>query len=300
MMINKFLAYTGHLNLDVVMMVDEITDNITLPVSSVEENFGGTAGNFTIAASRLDLDFRLYSIVSERSHKSYINKLQELNVDLHGVKVVEGNFGPVCYAINDRKNQKYFLAEGPMNGESYDVLNEKYDILHLGTGNPELNIQLVREGNYDKLAFDPSQEVFFKYSSQELNYFLDECDIIFGNKSEIEFIFKKADVSLNGYRDDDKVVIMTNGGNGTVLYNHKISSIPAYRKLMGTGNTLGAGDAFRAGFYKGLSKRMSYEESIALGNVVSYNVVSNGLWGEWLPVDSLISQAKTIKIETIK
>lgn len=300
MTVKKFLAYTGHLNLDVVMMVDEINDNITLPVDSVEENFGGTAGNFAITASRIGLDFRLYSIISGRSHKSYINKLHELNIDMTGVKVVEGSFGPVCYAINDGKNQKYFLAEGPMKEEKYDVLDESYKILHLGTGNPELNIQMVHEGNYDKLAFDPSQEVFFKYSSQELNYFLNECDIILGNKSEIEFIFRKADVSLNEYRDSDRVVIMTNGEKGTVLYSDEITNIDIYKKVVNTGNTLGAGDSFRAGFYRGLLEGMDYANAIALGNVVSYNVVNNGLWGDWPSVDSLITQAKDIKIDTIK
>ncbi len=296
---NKFLAYSGHLNLDIVMMVDEINDNITLPVSSVEESYGGTAGNFSMAASRLDLDFRLYSIISEKSHEGYMNKLNELNIDTAGIKKIKGSFGPVCYCVNDGKNQKYFLAEGPMKEEKYEILDETYDILHLGTGNPELNMQLIDDANYAQLAFDPSQEVFFKYSPQQLIYFLDECDIIFGNKSEIEFIFRKADISINEYRDNDKLVVMTNGDAGAILYSDEITNISSFGKIKDAGNTLGAGDSFRAGFYKGLSLGMDYKSSIALANVISYNVVNSGLWGEWGPLDSLITKAKKIKIESI-
>ena len=113
MTVNKFLAYTGHINLDVVLKVDKINDNVTLPVSEVKETFGGTAGNFAIVASKLGMKFRLYSIVSKVSHGNYIKKLNELNIDLSGVKITDESYGPVCYAVNDGEKQKYFLAEGP-------------------------------------------------------------------------------------------------------------------------------------------------------------------------------------------
>ena len=294
-----FLAYSGHLNIDVVLKVDEINDNVTLPVSDVDETFGGTAGNFAMASHRVSLPFRLYSIVSNKSHTSYIEKLRGMNIDLAGVRELDTSFGPVCYAINDGNNQRYFLAEGPMKESRYEILDEKYDILHLGTGNPDLNVDLIENCKYGKLSFDPSQEVFYKYSKNDLNYFLEKCNFIFGNRREISFIFNKSGMDLESYAGQRHKVIMTDGENGSFLYGKNTVRIHSSGKLSQNVNTLGAGDSFRAGFYKGLTLGMNIERSMALGNMVSFNVVSKGLWGEWQSNDDLINEANKLNIEPI-
>jgi 6-phosphofructokinase 1/ribokinase len=290
----KFLAYTGHLNIDVILKVDEINNNITLPVDEVTESFGGTAGNFAMIASKLGIPFRLYSIISLKSHKDYMNKLKSLNVDLSGVKSVNDSFGPICYAVNDGKNQKYFLAEGPMKIEPYEILDEKYKFLHLGTGNPELNEQMVEGSKYDFLSFDPSQEVFFKYNKDRLNYFLDKCHLIMGNRDEINFIFNKANVELKSYASMKHKVIMTDGENGTILYSNGIKKISPYQVINEGGNTLGAGDSFRAGFYLGLKNNLSVEDSVKCGNVASFIVVKHGFKNFNIEPDDLLRMAKEI------
>ena len=105
---SKFLAYAGHINVDVVMSVDKLTDDITNSVSSVEEQFGGTAGNFAIVASKLGYPFRIYSTVSRKSHDSYIHYLKGLKINLDGITIKENGYGPICYAVNDGKKTEIF------------------------------------------------------------------------------------------------------------------------------------------------------------------------------------------------
>ncbi|MHB1439797.1 MAG: PfkB family carbohydrate kinase [Cuniculiplasma sp.] len=296
---NRFLAYTGHLNLDVVLRVNEINDNVTLPVSEVTETFGGTAGNFVTVAQELGLDFRLYSIVSSNSHSGYIDRLRQLNVDLAGVRIVESGYGPVCYAINDGRKQKYFLAEGPMKTDHYTILDEHYSYLHLGTGNPYLNTEMIEKANYSKSVFDPSQEVFFKYSKEDLSYFLENCNYIMGNEDEIDFIFRNANVEINSYVGEKHTVIKTRGSQGADVYAKKHVHVFPFAEINEGGDTLGAGDSFRAGFYLGLRNGMSAEDAVKCGNVVSYDVVKTGVDEFKVSAEDVLSMAKKLKIESI-
>ncbi len=262
--------------MDVVMSVKKITDDITLPVENVKEVFGGTAGNFTKIALRMGLPFRLYSIVSSISHRSYIDFLNKSGFDMNGIVISSDDFGPVCYAVNDGKEQRYFMAEGPMKRLTYKVLDEKYSYLHLGTGNPELNYQLMEQCSYEKLSFDPSQEIFYKYSPEQIRDFINRSDFIMGNEKEIRFMMDKTGMDFKEIMEKGKIIIMTRGAEGcTVIKDHSFS-IPAYDEVK-EGDTLGAGDSFRAGFYYGLYNNLTLEESAACGNIVSYFVVRNGL-----------------------
>ena len=296
---NKFLAYTGHINIDVVLQVDQINDNVTLPVNEVKETFGGTAGNFAIVASRLGMKFRLYSIVSRASHGDYIKKLVELSVDLGGVKITDESYGPVCYAVNDGERQKYFLAEGPMKYEKYNILDEKYKYLHLGTGNPDLNVRMVENAKYDYLSFDPSQEVFFKYGKSELKYFLEKCNFIMGNGEEIRYMFQTSEVDIEDYPDENHTIVMTAGSKGAYVYGKEKVHILPYGHVAEGGNTLGAGDSFRAGFYYGLKNSLNVVDSVKCGNATSYMVVKSGIENAELSGHEILTMIKKIKTEAI-
>ncbi|MCL5988157.1 MAG: PfkB family carbohydrate kinase [Candidatus Thermoplasmatota archaeon] len=290
---SKFLAYAGHINVDVVMSVDKLTDDITNSVSSVEEQFGGTAGNFAIVASKLGYPFRIYSTVSRKSHDSYIHYLKGLKINLDGITIKENGYGPICYAVNDGKKQKYFMAEGPMTGIRYNIQDEHYGYLHLSTGDPETNMDLLERSIHDRAVFDPSQEIFYKYDREQIQNFVKKSDIIMGNSDEINYMKVKGGISLEQEISSGKIFIETKGQLGTLLHGKKESLIHSINAT-GKVNTLGAGDSFRAGFYFGLFRNMDFEHSIACGNVVAYESVTNGLMNISLTEESIIRRAKML------
>lgn len=294
----EFLAYSGHLNMDVVMRTKKISDAITLPLDSVEENFGGTAGNFAIVAAKLGLRFRLYSIVSAKSHSRYMDYLKKLGIDTEGILVTDNDFGPVCYAINDGREQKYFLAEGPMKYEKYRILEESYDYLHLGTGNPELNRFLIENTISSKRVFDPSQEVFYKYDRSWLDYFSNNTSILMGNENEIKFILKELKMDLDDLSSRVNIV-MTAGANGAYfIQNEKYFHIEPFKKIE-NGDTLGAGDSFRSGFYYGLKEKDDLIYAIKFGVGVSGMVVENGLKNFNPDINEIKSMVNKIKDENM-
>ena len=295
---SKFLAYAGHINVDVVMSVDQLTDDITNRVSSVDEQFGGTAGNFAIVASKLDYPFRIYSTVSRKSHAAYIQFLKDLGISLEGITINENGFGPICYAVNDGKKQKYYMAEGPMTGIRYNLQDEHYRYLHMSTGDPDTNMDLLDRSIHDRAVFDPSQEIFYKYGKEQIQKFVKKSDIIIGNRDEINFMRDKGEISLEQEISTGKIFIETRGHSGTFLHGKKESLIPSINAT-GKVNTLGAGDSFRAGLYFGLFRNMDLEHSIACGNVVAYKAVTDGIMNISLSAESIISRAKMLCDKTI-
>ena len=293
-----FLAYAGHINVDVVMSVDHLNDDITNRVSSVDELYGGTAGNFAIVASKLAYPFRIYSTVSRKSHASYIQFLKSLGVDMEGITINEEGFGPICYAVNDGKKQKYYMAEGPMTGIRYNLLDEHYRYLHLSTGDPATNMDLLERTDHDMAVFDPSQELFYKYSRDQIKEFIEKSHIIIGNSDEINFMRDKGNISIRDEISSGKIFIETRGHTGTILHGKKEILIPSINAT-GKVNTLGAGDSFRAGLYFGLYRNMDMQNAIACGNVVAYNAVSYGIMNISLQAESIISRAKMLCNDTI-
>ena len=293
-----FLAYAGHINIDIVLQVDHLTDDITNKVSSVEEQFGGTAGNFAMVASSLKFPFLIYSIVSGRSHGKYLEFLKGKGIDSSGITVTEDSFGPVCYAVNDGLKQKYYMAEGPMTNVVYMKNDDHFKYLHLSTGDPSSNLDLSERGNFEKLVFDPSQEVFYKYGKAELDKFLNKADFIMGNENEIQHISKTTGTSMVDIVSTGTVIIETRGHSGTMIYGKKEILIPS-KVVNGKINTLGAGDSFRAGFYYGLYKKLSLEESVACGNVVAGIAVSSGVRNFHADPDDIVQKAKMLSHDII-
>jgi 6-phosphofructokinase 1/ribokinase len=283
----------------VLIYVNKITDDITLPVNNVEEEFGGTAGNFTRIAAIIGLPFRLYSIVSDNSHRNYISFLKKIGVDTQGIVISDDDYGPVCYAVNDGNDQRYFMAEGPMKRLSYKILDESYQYMHLGTGNAELNYQLMNDCKYENLVFDPSQEIFYKYTPEQMRDFMEKSHFIMGNEKEIRFMLDKTGKTIGELIGAGKMIVMTAGSEGSKIFADSSFHIPSLG-LVTNGNTLGAGDTFRAGFYLGLYNHMNPVEAASCGNAVSYQVVKNGLRNFDLNSETILQEGKKLSEKAIR
>ena len=78
---SKRLAFFGHVNIDVVLVTPDLHRQGSSEVTAVREEFGGTAGNFAIVASRIGVSFDLYGAISRSTHARYIEFLKSLGID---------------------------------------------------------------------------------------------------------------------------------------------------------------------------------------------------------------------------
>lgn len=268
------LAYFGHLNIDVTISVENIALKGSAAATGLSRQYGGTLGNFSMVAASLGLDFHPYSSVSPRSHGDYLDLLRKRGVDTSRLTIDENSEGPLCYIISDRKEQNAYMFQGPMDVWTPDSFfsGDNYDFVHFSSGPPDQYLKTAKRIK-SRRVFDPSQELYYKYTEAQVIEFTRNCDIIMGNRQEIESILSITGTEMNDSRNGFDIV-MTDGENGaTAVTGGNTITVGALRQE-NVHDTIGAGDAFRAGFYSAIGRNMSMEESLAIGNITASLAIS--------------------------
>ncbi|MGC8608905.1 MAG: carbohydrate kinase family protein [Thermoplasmata archaeon] len=260
----KFLAYLGHINIDVIMNVGHIPEEGSVNVDKYIERYGGTAGNFAIVSSKLKFPFDIYSSVSLSTHSAYLEFLKKSGTEVDHISVSNDDYGPICYIASDGTKQVAFVYQGPMIRWNPEIKDD-YMYIHLSTGPKYTEIVRKKKGNF---IFDPSQEIY-KFSADELIYFYENAYISMFNEKEFSIFLKKTRITR-----PEKMVIVTRGSDGVTLFEdgkaHNFAAIES------TGDTVGAGDAFRSGFYYGLYRGNDAIRSIFFGIVAAHHLIEDG------------------------
>jgi sugar/nucleoside kinase (ribokinase family) len=171
------------------------------------------------------------------------------------------------------------MDQGPMNSWNpsksfrYD---RKYDWIHFSTGPPNEYIAIAKTAvGGSRITFDPGQEINYMYSRNNLEEFLSLSSLVIANSSEIQKMSSIMDMTPDRMLEEFPDYIITRGAEGvTYSFNGRerhMEAVPATRVV----DTVGAGDAFRAGFYYGLNAGDTPEESIKVGQIVASKVVSS-------------------------
>jgi 6-phosphofructokinase 1/ribokinase len=266
----NFLAFFGHLNIDVVMRVPSLPCRGSVNIQRHEENYGGTAGNFAVVASSLGVPFHLYSAVSQNSHGKFLEFLDSRDIDTEHIHI-SGDYGPICYSATDGKDQVYYIYQGPMDEPfSKAVLKEdsEYRWIHLGTG-PQDDYINVAENIKGKKVFDPGQEISYRYSRDDIIRMASASSLWILNEHELSVASKILGVPEGQVIDMTPETIVTRGASGSTLYGPNGRTEIKSRKSKVVFDTIGAGDAYRAGFYLGIYRGLDTAHSCAVGSIVS-------------------------------
>ena len=272
----NFLALFGHVAIDVTMNVDFLPANGSVAVNSLRENFGGTAGNFAMIGARLGLPFHLYSAVSERSHLNYIKFLKEIGADISHMYVDADDLGPIGYAASNGVDQIYYFYQGPMNKplESRISLERSgYQWIHFGTGLPDDYLSISRKCEGSRIVFDPGQEINYRYNKDNLEKMLKIAHLTIMNETEstrAEEILGLGKGELQGYCRE---IIITRGANGSSYFKDGKRKDFSAKKVNNPYDTIGAGDAFRAGIYYAIWRNLNMDKAIELGAAVSAEAI---------------------------
>src|SRR2546425_2377886 len=259
----NFLGVFGHVILDYIANLESLPEpNTSVQLIDRERFFGGTGGNIARIAARLGVPTALASFVGEDFPPEYREALAADGVDLTDLRAVPDAATPTAWIFTDRRgNQIAIVDQGPMKSASkYGVLThtvETSEIVHLGTGRPEYYAKIAALASKlgKRIGFDPSQEIHYVYTPVTFRRLLGRAQMFFGNEVEMKralsFVRRKKPADLLEWVE---VVVMTRGAKGsTILSNEGRIDIPVIRSRKVVDVT-GAGDAYRAGFYAGLSR----------------------------------------------
>ncbi len=278
----NFLGVYGHVILDYIANLEALpAPNTSVQILDRQRFFGGTGGNIARISARLGVRTALASFVGEDFPAEYREALEAEGVDLMDLRVVPGVSTPTAWIFTDRRgNQIAIVDQGPMKfAGKYEVLAhavESSEVVHLGTGRPQnyLKIAALAAKLGKRIAFDPSQEIHYVYTATVFRRLLSRAQMFFGNEVEMKralgFLRRKNPADLLEWVD---VVVMTRGGKGsTILTKEGKIAVPAIRSRKVVDVT-GAGDAYRAGFYAGLSRGLDLFRCGLIGSAVAGFVI---------------------------
>lgn len=281
-----FLGVYGHVNVDYILQVRELPGpDQTVPVERELRRLGGTAGNLARAAASLQVPAALAACVGSDFPEEFLELLRSAGIELVDLRRVDGPTPKIWILSSASGSQAAVIDQGvmadgvPRPRLDYTMLNSNW--VHFVTGPPEDHYSVAREARRagKHVAFDPAQEITFRYSDRSLERFLNEAEIFFANHVELERALE-----MLGYGeprqllDHTRAVVETRGGEGAVLYTPKETvRVPACPvRSEAAGETTGAGDAFRGGFYAGLHQRRPVAEALRWASAASSLYLESG------------------------
>jgi sugar/nucleoside kinase (ribokinase family) len=305
MAVRNFLGAFGHVVLDHILSVPRLPrPETSVRVTDRNTYFGGTGGNLARCAARLGVRTALASFVGEDFPALYRQALERDGVDLTDLHVVRGASTPSAWIFTDAHGrQTTMIDQGPMWDAHRRPVPEhavrSAQIVHLGTGRPRYHARVAAlAAKLGKtITLDPSQELSYAYTRASFLPLLRKATFFFGNEAEVGLALRYARLrsprQLLRYVDQ---VVITRGRRGSQVITradgvHTIPRVPIRRVL----DVTGAGDAYRAGFYAGLSRGYDPVRCGVLGSAAaSFIVEARGTQTRLPSWDALATRARRI------
>ncbi|MFA4941059.1 MAG: carbohydrate kinase family protein [Patescibacteria group bacterium] len=250
--------------------------NVSFTINKLKESFGGTAGNISYNLSLLGEKPILATSVGADFFK-YREWLKKNKIDTKKIKLDGKELTASAYIITDQSdNQITGFYPGSKDISCCQALKKikNIDLAIISPDCKERMLEFIKIFKVNKVPyiFDPGQQIT-SFSAKELLFAINLARVLIGNDYEIEFILKRLKLDLEKIRKLVKIVVITKGADGSEIYNQgKKIKIPS-AKPKNTSDPTGAGDAYRAGFIKGLVNNWPFEKIGKLASLVAVYTV---------------------------
>jgi adenosine kinase len=266
---NKFhkIAVSGSLAYDQIMdfpgrfgdhiLPDEVHNlNVSFFLKGLKTSFGGTAGNIAYNLSLLGLQPLIFGAVGG-DFSVYEKWLIKQKINLEYISRSAAFKTAAAYIITDQAdNQITAFYPGPSPRGYAGRTAMKSGRLDLAIIAPDDKARMLEYiSAYKKKGtpyiFDPGQALI-AFTPAELRQAVKGAKVLIGNDYEIKLIERNLKIDLKALVRMVEILVITKGGRGSEIYQgtEKITVKPA--KPKNTCDPTGAGDAYRAGFIKGL------------------------------------------------
>jgi len=157
------------------------------------------------------------------------------------------------------------VDDGPSLGGSAPA---DYAWLHVTTGPPGRHLELARQfrARGRNVAADPAQELHYRWDARQFRTLLARSEILFGNRSEIARAGRLLGVGAPArLLEWVPLVVRTEGTRGATAFTRDGRVHVGARRPRRITSLVGAGDAFRGGFYSAWFTGRSLEGCLDAG-----------------------------------
>lgn len=252
------LLVSGHVIIDRFLSVRSFPPaDRTVPVLGGRTELGGTATNIVRVAARLGVASGLVARVGDGFPDTYVEAFRQAGIDVRGLERVVGQPTPTCFIIEDRTGaQRTLIDQGVMSDARDAALPlhwlKEYSWLHLTTADPTFQLRLLKAARERGLhvAADPAQEIHYRWDRRRFRTLLRGSEILFGNRGEIAQALEFVDARrTEGLLEYVPLVVRTEGRAGASAFSRAGTVHVEATRPTRVRTLVGAGDAFRGGFY---------------------------------------------------
>lgn len=269
--------------------------NVCFTVNKMLEKFGGTAGNIAYSL-RLLQETPIILATIGKDYKRYFEWLQKNDISVEGIKIIHEDFTAGAYITTDKAdNQITGFNPGSMKCQSeytFKNIDSQNSIALIAPGNlmDMIDYAKIYKSKGIKYICDPGQSLT-AWEDNLLRDWIDGSSLLISNDYELEMIMKKTGMDKNGLLGLTKTIITTLGEKGSLISTpeSEINIPPA--KILNILDPTGAGDAYRAGFLKGIITGKDIETAAKMGAVTAiYAVECYGTQGHYYTYDEFIER----------
>ncbi|RJS92367.1 carbohydrate kinase family protein [Salinisphaera sp. Q1T1-3] len=236
--------------------------NVSFLVPDMRREFGGCAGNIGYSLSLLGGEGQIMATVG-KDFDVYGEWMDSHGIDRQYVKVIDEAYTAQAYITTDLDdNQITAFHPGAMNHAHEQTIPADAGIT-LGVVSPDgkdgmvAHAEQFAEAGID-FMFDPGQGLPM-FNGDELKDIIGKAAYLAVNDYESKLVQDRTGLSEQEIADQLKALIVTRGGNGSVIYaDGQVHRIPA-GSPSALADPTGCGDAFRAGLIYGLQQGHDWE-----------------------------------------
>ena len=253
--------------------------NLSFQVDRLSVEFGGTAGNVAYNLALLGEQPEIIATVGA-DFSQYRSHLLLAGIDPRTIREIEGELTASAYILTDKADNQIAAFHFGGGGHAYDTPVET-EGRAIGIISPGCIADMMAMPPYFRrqglrYLYDPGQAIA-ALTPEALKDGMNGAQVLFASDYELGMIMQKTGLSQEQILQLAPTIVVTFGGEGSNIISRdgqiKVAATPAKSLLDPTG----AGDAYRAGFTKGMFWGLSVQSCGQLAScVAAYAVETYG------------------------
>lgn len=251
--------------------------NLSFYVDKLSVQVGGCAGNIAYSLALLGEEAQFVASAGN-DFGQYRAHMLRSGIDPSSVRIVEKEPTASAYILTDKADSQIAAFHAGASGYAYDVPVEvegrAFAIVAPGCPQDMRDLPRYFRAHRMPYIYDPAQQIP-TLSAEELQDGISDALALFGSDYEYALIKQKTGWDDQAILEHTPCIVVTYGAHGSDIITKEglihTNAAPAQAVVDPTG----AGDAFRAGYIKGLVLGLPHAQCAKMGSVVAAYVVES-------------------------